>query len=584
MEQKRYWNFLADDVTADIVRWFLGFMPSGYYYGFDFAPSHDLNLVLNHAITGQAEVDSTGAATNKIGAFITKQGFVIKEDAPITLSINANASGNARIDTVVYTHEYVATSGGALAVPSIIQGTPAINPVPASLIFPNTQIVIGYLYMPAGASYLDATGVTFTHASIPFFANHADDFAYTDKINRFTKMNQENLGGTVEIQADGTLTLDDTGNFYRINNSDFSPEYIQGIGNKLYPLGTRLVFQWMGTGSIKLPNGEHQVPVSGFNISLVVGGDTGGWITEDLVLQTNDFFIATATNVSVGDSDPAAMIWKIEPSIEYIYRIVKSLVFTEKKGNEAIVAIVNIAITDLQIELDGSGDYYSVPVAAPVSGVPSYLSCISVASVGRRIRLRFENDCLLGAITNPSYLNADYNSIKLTPPATGGAVLVKSGFVYEFFQDDDDTWELQGAIDIAPYNQAVSFNSNVGGGAVVVSIAPTIGSYLSLVNIGTDEIDIKTIVAQPQHYVGYELILNFKTNFGKGAIKLISCNNGIGGNISLKAAWKSNETTFVQANMFFSGLSQAHTPNCFICFRWTGARWQEQYRSVNYGS
>lgn len=57
------------------------------------------------------------------------RGTVYVNDAPLSLTVQANVSGNPRIDTVIIRKDYTAQTIRAL----ILQGTPAVSPVPATL-------------------------------------------------------------------------------------------------------------------------------------------------------------------------------------------------------------------------------------------------------------------------------------------------------------------------------------------------------------------------------------------------------------------------------------------------------------------
>ena len=61
MPQSRKWSFKADDLTRDINRWLTGIIAPGLYFGFDFVPSANMNLGLDHGTTGFKDVDDNVA-------------------------------------------------------------------------------------------------------------------------------------------------------------------------------------------------------------------------------------------------------------------------------------------------------------------------------------------------------------------------------------------------------------------------------------------------------------------------------------------------------------------------------------------
>jgi hypothetical protein len=103
------------------------------------------------------EIDSAAVLSNGIGVILSKQGLTIKENEHISVSIDTNEySSNPRIDLIVLDHNYINIEGGSTAVYMVIKGTPAEIPETPALLNENTQIVIGSLYVQAGASALVA--------------------------------------------------------------------------------------------------------------------------------------------------------------------------------------------------------------------------------------------------------------------------------------------------------------------------------------------------------------------------------------------------------------------------------------------
>jgi hypothetical protein len=172
--QKRSWNYKADDKTRDINRWLTGLLSPGLYFGFDFAPSANMNLTLNHNTTGFKDVDDQHPTPVESGfqsLVVTRQGVFVKEDAAIT--INGITNGDAthpRVDVVVLSHRINEVAGGETALYSIIEGVPAAVPAAPAPTNSNTQIKIGELYIPAGTTALNQVGVTWSRSAKPGFA------------------------------------------------------------------------------------------------------------------------------------------------------------------------------------------------------------------------------------------------------------------------------------------------------------------------------------------------------------------------------------------------------------------------------
>lgn len=225
MPQKRSYDFLADDDTASLNRWRNGLFNPGVYFGYDFAASANMNLGLNHATTGFTDVDKNGAIVTGQALVVTRQGFIIKEDSP-ALAIGPVTNGDAthpRIDVVVLTHAYIETGGGAQALYSIIQGTPAASPVAPALTAPATQIKIGELFVPTGTTALNQVGVIWTR-SLPAVFGPWSQMIYL-----------RNVTSDIQIQLNAKQALIDASNRLNANlvgtgvvdNTEYS--YLDGV-------------------------------------------------------------------------------------------------------------------------------------------------------------------------------------------------------------------------------------------------------------------------------------------------------------------------------------------------------------------
>ena len=164
MTQQRIFNFQEDDSTQLLNRArVLPFKP-GRYSGFDFLPTSDLNLTLRHTTTGTqlSSYDAVPIDESFKGVVITRQGVLITEDAQIVLPVSPGDATNPRVDSVVLTHRYISSPGGSQGTYSIIQGSPQQSPIPPLLSDPPSQVIIGNLFIPAGMTNLQESGVVFT--------------------------------------------------------------------------------------------------------------------------------------------------------------------------------------------------------------------------------------------------------------------------------------------------------------------------------------------------------------------------------------------------------------------------------------
>lgn len=162
----------------------LGVLQPGLYRGFDFVSSGDLVATFNHDETGvNVLLDNTGEPADRlVGVIYTKYGVAITEDEPISLNVVTNGSqSDPRIDTVFCEYEYTKdVPGGNPATYGVIKGTNSSEPTAPALGNAN-QILIGYLYLPAGVTALDTEeGVRFYKALVPNIGNNELKFT-TDK-------------------------------------------------------------------------------------------------------------------------------------------------------------------------------------------------------------------------------------------------------------------------------------------------------------------------------------------------------------------------------------------------------------------
>jgi len=191
-QQIRYWNKFDDDDTYEISSWLVALNTPGRYHGFDNAGfAANMTLTLDHALTGYQRITKAKAFASKAGVFITSQGAVVYDTNTYDLAISPTGAGENRRDLVVATHEYIDVDDGQQATVTVIEGSPSAgDPVRPALTSPETQIVIGELYLPENTSALNGAGVVWMPEPAPTYSG-SGRYALRDKNNRYTAQNQE---------------------------------------------------------------------------------------------------------------------------------------------------------------------------------------------------------------------------------------------------------------------------------------------------------------------------------------------------------------------------------------------------------
>lgn len=169
MAQRVFWNWKDDDKTIDLIRWLTGMIPNGVYNGFEFSPTADLNFTFIHTATGYKYTKPDYTDSDFIGTLMTRQGAIITEDESITFPIDENTDDHDRIDTIYLSYLYEEVEGGTPGVYSYVKGTPSATPTAPVVPNSNTDLIIGYLFVPRHTSTLNASGVTFTKNKVPNF-------------------------------------------------------------------------------------------------------------------------------------------------------------------------------------------------------------------------------------------------------------------------------------------------------------------------------------------------------------------------------------------------------------------------------
>ena len=200
--QRRIFEFRADDKTVDFNGSLMGIVESGVYRGYDAHLIAGLTLELVHTQSGATFVDDTPAVVENVGILRTKQGTVIRESAPVEITIGGNNYGSGhpstrnRIDLIVCEHWHQDIVDGVQAIYYAIPGTQASNPVPPALTNPSKQMIIGTLFLPGNCVSLDTYGVKFTKASLPLNPSLPDTAypCYFDETNKVIKTDLSGYG------------------------------------------------------------------------------------------------------------------------------------------------------------------------------------------------------------------------------------------------------------------------------------------------------------------------------------------------------------------------------------------------------
>ena len=248
MAQKQLYSYRQEDSSFDLTREKAFIIEKGLYRGFDFVPTANLTLRLDQATTGVQYLSEDGQTLiSQSGIFKTSQGSTIIDDGSYDLIINDPPATNPRIDAVVAEHVYNQQQGGMIALIKFVKGTEDASPQ-KPVINENTQVVLGWITLPASVTELTGIGVSYERndhsiwhkanfnpddkANVSDLASKADqqdlddladivdtkapanaNYAYTDAANEFTKQQRFNKGATLSTTTE--TDVPDTGNYFQ---------------------------------------------------------------------------------------------------------------------------------------------------------------------------------------------------------------------------------------------------------------------------------------------------------------------------------------------------------------------------------
>lgn len=342
MAQQRFFNWEADDYTDSFNRQQLAPIPPGLYRGFELDPTTSgLNLKLYHDLTGYRETDDSLTISPRLGMVRSKQGVNVIEDAAITILVTSNsANAEPRIDIIAMEHEYTQITGGTTAGYIVIPGTPATSPLPPGLTFPEKQVLMGYLYWPAGAIDLSDPGIVYTKVAPPRFNDDVESVLLTG---------------------------------WQIVTGRKTFQHITQLQNPLtYNIGTQALTSSVDSNQYFFPNSStNYIEVSTLTLPWFTALNTTGFETNRICIRT----LQRLRFISGGNIDVIDPIHiEAGETVEFIVVAGPGMTYYLVRGNEVrkdkatkmfsqFVQAMGTATVDLSggiINLDGKGNYYEV--------------------------------------------------------------------------------------------------------------------------------------------------------------------------------------------------------------------------------
>lgn len=320
MSQVRFIKFKDPVNSLPLNEKWVGIIPSTVYCGFDnIIDGSGLTFKLNHEITGEVFTNQNLVVTPKRGVWVTRQGVVIKEDAPIPVALDSNNGNNSiRYDLLIGRHNHdVIYPGGIAASYEIVKGG-SNNPIQPAIPNPETGTLIGVFEIQPNAQSFN--NVKFIRARVPGLGNKQN--ARIDELNRFIAQQQfYQVTGIKNITDNAT-----SGEAKRVlsNLSEGNSFIIDGGGTldsiENLPDGTELNLIFNNSVTIKPffkqlvggSNGLGERVLYNAGYRPIVVGNT---LTDDLVIPKGDLVklvkVSTGTNFDGTNNPIYGDYWKV---------------------------------------------------------------------------------------------------------------------------------------------------------------------------------------------------------------------------------------------------------------------------------
>lgn len=392
--QNRRWDYKDEDSTLWMGKANSPFRPAGRYAGFEVDTSSISTNTLKLIHTNGWDKVELGSLTKNIySVWETRQGQSIEQKLPVELLVNTNVSGDPRIDLIVGSHSYVETVGGTAGIYSIVQGTPAANPVAPAVANPLKDVILGRILVPDAATVI--ADMTYVPEPTPSFSGD-DTVGHSHKALEWLDTQTFNSLAIVPLEATiGSLKIVLTrknigigeyiiGNLYDVNytggSSSVSINTIDLEGETV-PTGysikiksnvelyfdTNSVFTELVTENVS--SDKYIVPVDTyFRLTLQ---SSGKWlITSDskMIYAPVKFFENIYLNrvtvplagFGLGDSDSKGSLWEINNAGSDTVKYIKELepvntAINTAHGQLIVVKFIGDTNAQLLIEHEASG-------------------------------------------------------------------------------------------------------------------------------------------------------------------------------------------------------------------------------------
>ena len=206
MAQKRLrdWKDDLGSFEHNIIN--LGLKPPGRYVGFDTLvgtnPGVDLEFEIRHTATGASYKNQINNVIGPHGVYVTAQGVIVLEDAPIVLSVDDNAANaSIRYDLIYVDHTYTQVVGGQDATYHVLKGALG-NPIKPVLTDPLKQVALGIIEIPPGSN--DVANFIWHKAKCPDSGDGEDARLHTPNV--FKAIQFQNANANSYVPTDQILT------------------------------------------------------------------------------------------------------------------------------------------------------------------------------------------------------------------------------------------------------------------------------------------------------------------------------------------------------------------------------------------